>query len=513
VTPISVVDIDYVALAPVIIVLVAAVIGVLLEAFLPEAARRSGQLLLTGSAVALAFLTVLIVAASRPFGPIAGGSLMLDGPGLFLQGLILLTSGTAILIMADRRVDPGGDAFAGRVSTLPGGEEEREVSRRGLMQTEVWPLMLFCIGGLLLFVTSNDLLTLFIALEILSLPLYLLVGMARRRRLLSQEAALKYFLMGALASAILLFGSALAYAYAGTIEFAGIAERISERTTANTLVIAAVALILVGLLFKIGAVPFGQWVPDVYQGAPTPVTGFMAAAVKVAAVGALLRVLYVPFGGMRWEWEPVLWIVASLTMLIGSLVALAQSDIKRMLAYSSIANAGFILIGVAAADQVGLSSVLFYLLAYSVATLAAFGIVTMVRVPTGEATSLEQWAGIGRRSPLLATAFSLILLSFAGIPLTAGFIAKFGVFTAAITAGALPLVIVGIVASAIAAALYVRIIVRMYFTDPVSASAGVASPSPLTVAGVGLGVALTVILGVFPQPVLNFVEQTSIFVR
>jgi len=512
-TPIPAPDIDYVALAPVIIVLAGAIISVLLEAFLPEWARRSSQLLLTGSTLGLAFLTVIVVAAATPYGPIAGAALVIDGPGLFLQGLILFGSAMAALIMADRRVDPGGDAFAGRVSTLPGGEEEREVSRRGLLQTEVWPLLLFCVAGMLLFVTSNDFLTLFVALEILSLPLYLLVGMARRRRLLSQEAALKYFLMGALASAILLFGSALAYAFSGTITFAGISQTLAERTTANTLILAAVALVLVGLLFKIGAVPFGQWVPDVYQGAPTPVTGFMAGVVKVAAAGALLRVLYVPFSGMRWEWEPILWVVSILTMLIGSVIALAQTDIKRMLAYSSIANAGFILIGVAAADQIGLGAVLFYLLAYSVATIAAFGMVTMVRLPTGEATGIDQWAGIGRRSPVLATAFSLILLSFAGIPLTAGFIAKFSVFRAAIGADALPLVFAGIIASAIAAALYIRIIVRMYFTDPVGGSAGVATASPLTVAGVGLGVALTVILGVFPQPVLNLIEAVSIFAR
>ena len=243
---------------------------------------------------------------------------------------------------------------------------------------------------MLVFVTSNDLLTMFVALEVLSLPLYLMTGMARRRRLLSQEAAIKYFLLGAFGSAFFLYGAALIYGFAGTLNFAGIADRVSAVAGPNGLLIAGIAVLGVGLLFKVGAVPFHQWVPDVYQGAPTPLTGFMAAAVKLAGFGGLLRVFYVALGGSRWDWRPAFWIIAILTMFVGVILALTQNDMKRMLAYSSIAHAGFLLIGVIATNNTGLGATLFYLLAYGVSTVGAFAVVSLVRDPAGEATKAVQ---------------------------------------------------------------------------------------------------------------------------
>ena len=286
---------------------------------------------------------------------------------------------------------------------MPGSQHERLLTATGVTQTEVFPLLMFAVGGMLLFPASNDLLTMFVALEVLSLPLYLLCGLARRRRLLSQEASLKYFLLGAFSSAFFLYGVALLYGYAGTVRLAGIAEAVSNSAGDETLLLVGTGLVAVGLLFKVGAAPFHSWTPDVYQGAPTPITGFMAACTKVAAFGALLRVFYVGVGGLAWEWEPVIWGVAILTMVVGSVVALTQTDVKRMLAYSSIAHAGFVLVGMAATDAVqpsgellGVSSVLFYLLAYGFSTIGAFAVVTLVRDAAGEATHLSQWAGLAQ---------------------------------------------------------------------------------------------------------------------
>jgi NADH-quinone oxidoreductase subunit N len=239
----------------------------------------------------------------------------------------------------------------------------------------------------------------------------------------------------------------------------------------------------------------------------------MAAAVKVAAFGALLRVLYVALGGIRWDWQPILWIIAILTMLVGSIVAITQTDVKRMLAYSSIAQAGFILIGVAAASPEGLSSALFYLAAYGFTTIGAFAVISMVRDSNGEATHLSKWAGLGRRSPLVATAFAIFMLSLAGIPLTSGFIGKFAVFEAGVAAGAAPLVIVGVIASIIAAFFYVRVIVLMFFSPPAADGPSVVLPSSFTTLALSISVAVTVILGILPQPVLDLIENAGVFVK
>jgi NADH-quinone oxidoreductase subunit N len=503
-------SIDYLALLPMIIVGVAGIVGVIVEAFLPRGARRGVQLTLAFASLIAAFVVLVSNAGIR----VITGGLAIDGPSLVLQGLVLLISIVAALLIAERAVDPAGDAFAPRVSALPGSEEERELARRGFAQTEVWPLMLFAVLGMMLFTAANDLLIMFISLEIMSLPLYLMVGMARRRRLLSQEAALKYFVLGAFSSAFFIFGAALLYGYSASITLPGIADALAARPGGSGLVIAGFGLVVVGLLFKIGAVPFHQWVPDVYQGAPSPITGFMAAAVKVAAFGALLRFLYVGFGGTRWDWEPALWIIAIATMLLGSIVAITQSDMKRMLAYSSIAQAGFILIGVLAVNPQGVAAVMFYLAAYGFATLGAFGVISLVRDSSGgEATHLSRWAGLGRRSPILAGVFALFLLSFAGIPLTSGFIGKFAVFEAAIAGDATPLVIVGVVASIIAAFFYIRVIVLMYFTEAGEDAPVISVPSAFTNLAIAVATAVTVVLGVLPQPVLDLVERADVFLR
>ncbi|MGI5528866.1 NADH-quinone oxidoreductase subunit NuoN [Streptomyces syringium] len=525
--------IEYAQLAPTLIVLGVAVLGILVEAFLPRRARYHAQLLLSVVGLAAAFAAVVALAAGGHAGKkaqiAAMGAVAVDGPALFLQGTILLVSLIAVFTFAERRLDPAAhgnrvDSFAAQGSAVPGGEAEQTAVKAGFTTTEVFPLALFAVGGMLVFPAANDLLTLFVALEVFSLPLYVLCALARRQRLLSQESAVKYFLLGAFSSAFLLFGVALLYGYAGTVTYSGIAEVVSGTTRTvdpalastmgnDALLLIGGALVLMGLLFKVGAVPFHMWTPDVYQGAPTPVTGFMAAATKVAGFGALLRLLYVVLPGMRWDWRPVMWGVAIVTMLLGAIVAVTQTDVKRLLAYSSIAHAGFILAGVIAASPDGVSSVLFYLAAYSFVTLGAFSVVTLVRDAGGEATHLSKWAGLGRRSPLVAAVFAVFLLAFAGIPLTSGFAGKFAVFKAAAQGGAGTLVIVGVLSSAIAAFFYVRVIVLMFFSEPKADGPTVAVPSVLTSTAIAVGVAVTVVLGVAPQYFLDLAGQAGTFVR
>lgn len=502
-------EIDYRALAPILIVLGTAVISVLVEAFLPRGARRFIQLLLVFGSLIAAFIWIISISGVR----VITGQIAIDGPTLVMQGAIVLLSILGAMLMAERMVDPTGDAFAPRAAALPGSEDEKQFTQRGFLQTEIWPLFLFAVGGMMMFPAANNLLLMFIALEVMSLPLYILAGMARRRRLLSQEAAMKYFILGAFSSAFFLYGAALLYGYAGSINLSAIATAISGRSDQDGLLLIGLALLVVGLLFKIGAVPFHQWTPDVYQGAPTPVTGWMAATVKIAAFGALIRVLYVAFGGVRWEWEPIIWAVAILTMVVGSLIAISQTDIKRLIAYSSIAQAGFILVGVAAVSRPGLAGVLFYLIAYGFATIGIFAIITLVRDPSGEATNLESWKGLGRKSPVIGGVFAFFMLSLAGIPLTSGFIGKFAVFTAAIDAGATWLVIIAVLASIIAAYFYIRVIVVMFFNQPTQQTASVVVPSAFTTIALAAAATITAVLGILPQPLLELLANADVFIR
>ncbi|MHA4853366.1 NADH-quinone oxidoreductase subunit NuoN [Rhodococcus sp. MSC1_016] len=524
-------DIEYGQLSPMLIVFGVAVAAVLVEAFLPRRARYTSHLVLSLGGLAAAFVAVVLLAGTRSSAVM--GAVIIDGPTLFLQGTILLVSIPAILLIAERgldrmRMSAGvavsagrstadddvvADAFAPQAAALPGSAAEREAEEAGAAQTEVFPLTLLAIGGMLLFPAAGDLLTMFVALEVLSLPLYLLCGLARRRRLLSQEAALKYFLLGAFSSAFFLYGVALLYGYAGTVRLAGIADAVADRSGNEGLALIGTGLLAVGLLFKIAAVPFHSWIPDVYQGAPTSITAFMAAATKIAAFGAMLRIFYVALPDLRDDWRPMLWVVAILTMVVGAVLAVTQTDVKRMLAYSSITHAGFILTGLIAANDAGLSSTMFYLLAYGFSTLGAFAVVTLVRDADGEVTEMSRWAGLGRRSPLIGVVFAMFLLAFAGIPLTSGFVGKFAVFQAAIEGGATPLVLVGVVSSAIAAFFYVRVIVLMFFSEPGDDAPTVVIPSVLTTAAVTVSAVVTIVLGILPQTALDIAEQAAVFVR
>ncbi|MFL6062479.1 MAG: NADH-quinone oxidoreductase subunit NuoN, partial [Marmoricola sp.] len=443
-------------------------------------------------------------------------------PTFYAWILILVLALLGVLLFAERRLEGGVTAFAGQASALPGTEAERQASAKGLEHTEVFPLLLFAVSGMLIFPAANDLLTLFVALEVLSLPLYLLCGLARRRRLLSQEAALKYFMLGAFSSGFFVYGIALVYGYAGSMEFDKIAFAVGSASGSHALLLGGMGMVAVGLLFKVGAAPFHTWTPDVYQGAPTPVTAFMAAATKVAAFGAMLRLFYVAFGGARWDWQPMFWVIAILTMVVGSVLALSQTDVKRLLAYSSIAHAGFLLTGFLGARSLAdihsgdinpVQAVLFYVTTYGLTTMAAFAIVSVVRDGSGEATHISRWAGLGKTSPLLAGSFAFLLLGMAGIPLTSGFTGKWAVFAAALSADAWPVVIVAVLVSAVAAYFYVKIIVVMFFSDPVGEGPTVTVPSVLTSSVIAVGTLATLVLGVVPGPLLDLLGRTAQFIR
>ena len=497
---------SYSLLSPMLILLGGALLGVLVEAFVSKARRAAVQLTLTLGSLLLALMQVWRIRGQQSLSA-AMGSVTIDGPAVLLQASILVIAIISVFLIADT------ENFTALAAALPGSDDERKALQSGDQVTEVFPLTLFAVAGMLLFPVASDLITLFVALEMLSLPLYLMAGLSRRRRLASQESALKYFLLGAFSSAFFLFGDAYLYGFSASITFSGIREAVVGGGGNDVLLLIGMAFLSIGLLFKVGAVPFHAWSPDVYQGAPTPVTAFMAAATKVAAFGAMLRIYYTSFANAQWSWTPMLSGIAIVTMLLGSLVAIAQRDLKRMLAYSSIAHAGFLLSGVIALNKAGLDATIFYLFAYGVATVGAFGVVTLVRDSAGEVTDLNRWKGLGKRSPFAASAFALFLLAFAGIPLTSGFIGKFSIFSAAYESGAKGVVIAGVLSSAIAAFFYIRVIVLMFFTDATEDGTGVEIPSILTRSTIVIAGVITLALGIYPAPLLSFITDIATFIR
>lgn len=497
-------SLSYSLLAPILIVLAGAVAGVLVEAFVSMVHRTAIQLTLSIGTLLLS-LQQLWRIRDQSSTTAAVNSVTIDKAGIFLQATVILLALVAVLLIADL------DNFAALASALPGSNEEQSSLREKSKQTEIFPLFLFAVAGMMLFPVATDLITLFVALEVFSLPLYLLAGLSRRRRLLSQESALKYFLLGAYASAFFLFGAAFLYGYAGTISLAGISAAAGGAN--DIFLLIGIIFVSVGLLFKISAVPFHSWTPDVYQGAPTPVTAFMAACTKVAAFGAILRIFYVGFAESQTIWRPIITAVAIITMLFGSLVAIAQRDVKRMLAYSSIAHAGFLLSGVVALNKDGLAASLFYLFAYGFATLGAFGIIALIRDSSGEVSDLNRWVGLGKKSPLIAATFSFLLLSFAGIPLTSGFVGKFAIFSAAYESGNIALVVVGVLASAIAAFFYIRVIIMMFFTDPVNNSVSVIIPSIKSRVSIIISAVISITLGIAPSFLLTTADNFANFIK
>ncbi|WP_420435270.1 NADH-quinone oxidoreductase subunit N [Candidatus Poriferisocius sp.] len=389
-------------------------------------------------------------------------------------------------------------------------------------------LMLSATGGITM-ASANNLIVLFLGLEILSLAVYVLVAM-HLRRAESQEAGIKYFVLGAFASAFLLYGIALVYGATGSLNLADIRlkqgwfayapdgslsqdagmQSVPEDAVValadNSLLLAGMAMLLVGFGFKVAAVPFHAWTPDVYQGAPSPVVSYMAAGVKAAGFAALLRVFFAGFGGFADDWQPVVFGLAIATLAVGSLMAIVQTDVKRILAYSSISHAGFILVGVQAATDAGVSSVLFYLAAYAAMAIGSFAVVTVVSGPGDEGTALDNLRGLASRRPLLAAAFTVLLLSQAGIPFTAGFWAKFEVITAAVDARSFWLAVIAMLAAVVAAFLYLRIVVAMFLDAPDPDAPRLHIPRGPALA-ITIVVLFTLAFGIYPEPLLNLADD------
>ena len=518
------------AMAPILVIFAGAAVGMLVEAFVARRDRFGAQIIVTLVTILAALISTVRNWAMSKQTIAAGQALSIDGPACFLWTLILIFSGLSVLLFSERKLYNGVSIFTPLGISVPGSLDEREAIAVRNEHTEVYPLALFATAGMLIFCAANDLLTLFVALEVMSLPLYVLAGLARRRRLLSQESALKYFLLGSLSSAFFLYGIALTYGFSGSFNYSNIGNAVVISEQKYALLIAGIAFMCVGLLFKIGAVPFHNWTPDVYQGAPTPVTAFFASCTKIAAVGALLRLLYSALGAARWDWQPLIAAVAAVTIVVGSLLALTQTDMKRMLAYSSVAHAGFLLAaivgattyatGVGAGQVTSVSAVLFYLATYGFATLGAFAIVTMVRTSAGEANTIESWSGMGRKNPFLGLAMSVFLMSFAGLPLTAGFIGKWAVFASAWRGGFSWLVIVAVLASLVSAYFYLRIILVMFATDSAQEKVvdggldvEVGRASLATWIPIVLGFVMTLALGLVPGPLMDLATRASQFLH
>lgn len=515
--------IEFGLLAPMIVVALAAIVCLLVEAFAPRSQRQDAQVVLTLVGLAAALVVVVINWIDGKYKVAAMGSVTIDGPTYMIWTILLVFGLLTTLLFAERRLHGDASTFTSMAASVPGSSLEREAAAEHVEHTEVYPLMMFSLFGMMLFSAGNDLITLFVALEMFSLPLYLLVGLARRRRLISQEASLKYFLLGSLSSAIFLYGSALVYGAANSFTFANVDAAITTPPNNETLMVTGMALVSVGVLFKIGAVPFHNWVPDVYLGSPTPVTAFMAVCTKLAAFGALLRVLYVAFGGMRWDWQLVVAVVAVATMVVGSVLTVTQLDVKRMLANSSIAHAGFILVGVVGAVTTlsglpsgalgSVAATMTYMLAYGFATMGAFGCLTLVRKAGGEATALASWQGLGRRHPVVGVLMTLFMLSFAGIPLTGGFIGKLASFVSAWQGGWAWLVLVGVLFSLVSAFAYFRLIVVMFFREPIDDAVETGNASAATWIVIWLSAIGTLATGIIGGPVIEMFSAVADFLR
>lgn len=415
------------------------------------------------------------------------GAIALDGVALYTRVTVLVS---ALLVL------PIGYGY---------------LQDRHAYRLEFEPLLLLSVTGMTILGAAGDLLIVFVAIELLSFALYVLCGLARRDRR-SQEASLKYFLLGAVTSAILVYGVALLYVATGTIDLAVLSQGLALVTTPEAVVFLGMAFVTVGLAFKVAAVPFHFWTPDVYQGAPTNVTAFMAAATKAAAFAALLRVFLLSFGRLDQSWIPVLGGVAVASMMLGAIAAVIQRDVKRVLAYSSIAHVGYALIGVTAASPMGLSATLYYLLTYAVTAVGSFGCVVAIERRRRGEVALVDLRGLGKQSPVLAGVFGLTLLSLAGIPATAGFAGKFAVFRAGLEADLGWIVVVGVVSSVIAGFFYLRLIAAMYLEEPDEGTEAPVLTTGLS-AGIAAAAAAVVVLGILPDAFVTLADRAAAIAR
>jgi NADH-quinone oxidoreductase subunit N len=489
-TPIPAPSIDWFAIAPDICLFAAALIIVLLRSLVrhhPRVHELSLITAITGVATSAVFVAVQwnFVQDDGPYEALRG-MVAVDGFAVFAMTVVLIATLLALLLSSSY------------------------LQREGLEGAEYFTLMLCSATGMMLMVSANDLVTIFLSLEILSIALYVLAAFDRRRTN-SQEAGLKYFLLGSFSSAVFLYGVALVYGGTGTTNLTGIADFLATTTLLHDgVLLLGIAFLLVGLGFKVAAAPFHMWTPDVYQGSPTPVTAFMAAATKAAAFAALLRVFVGSFQLYGVDWRPIVFALAVLSLVVGSVAAIVQTDVKRMLAYSSISHAGYVLIAVQAATARGTSAALFYVLTYALMTTGAFAVVAVVARQGDDEHELSTYRGLAGRQPLLAGAFTLFLLAQAGVPLTGGFVAKLTVFSAAVDQRQYTLALIGMLAAAVAAFVYLRIILTMY-----APSDDEEQPTFRARVDYGTRVAITfagaavLFLGIMPGGMLDFAKHAT----
>ena len=473
------------AVIPVICVTLAALVVMLAEAFRARGERMPlGGLAIIGLVGAGAASVLLWNRNATSFGVMTA-----DNFSIFVN-LVIIIVGIMTVVVSSQTIER---------DNLPAGE--------------YYATLLFAIVGMMLMAQATDLLLIFLALETMSIAVYVLTGI-RREFVQSTEAAFKYFLLGAISSAFFLYGIAFTYGVTHSTRLSAIAQYLSAQSmSGDAMVLIALGLLLVGFAFKISAVPFHMWTPDAYEGAPAIVTGFMSTGVKAAAFAAFARVFlssFEPFRDLSAAgpgWAPVVAVIAAATMILGTVVGVAQANLKRMLAYSSIAHGGYLLVGLVAANSVGKAAILFYLLAYSVTNLAAFGVIAMLGARDRANDSLRDYAGLWQSSPGLAALMTVCLLSLGGLPPTAGFIGKWYIFQAAVSAGYYWLAIIGVLTSVVSVFFYLRVVVMMYMADRVGA------PEPPRVSAFGmvaLAVSIVVIfyLGILPTPVLDFAGQS-----
>jgi NADH-quinone oxidoreductase subunit N len=474
-------EINIFAVLPLVVLSVFGIAIMVLEPFLQKAQRSGlGWLALAGTIVA----AISIVPMSRYGGEHYASLWIVDGYSIFFHALFLFIAAMTTLLSIDY---------------LP---------RENMNHAEYYALLLFATAGMLVMASSNDLMMLFIGLEILSIATYVLAGF-RRTDLRSNESALKYFLLGSFASAFFLYGIAMIFGATGSTDLIDISLAMVLPGLQIGLVYLSAALILIALCFKVAAAPFHVWTPDVYEGAPTPITAFMSVGPKAAGFAVLFRIFVTAFPLIQDRWVDVMWVVAALTMIIGNVVALVQPNIKRMLAYSSIAHAGYIAVAFTSANTGGGSAALFYTLAYAAMNLGAFAVVTMLGRSEDSKVQLTDFAGLASRRPGLAALLSLFLLSLAGVPGTAGFAGKFFIFRAAVEANLTSLAVIGVLTTVVSFYFYLYVIVQMYMKDPTEDFAD-AKLTPALTAALVLAAIGTLYLGILPTRVLEWTAGAAL---
>ena len=491
--------VDWYAIAPVVMPVAAGIVILLMRAIARQRVRTYEPALVIGALglAASAFFLAKQWSVVIDHGPADAMAHMVavDGFAVFVGTVVVVSALLTLLLSSDYLV------------------------RRGIeSRPEYVALLLFSVAGMLTMAAANDLIVVFVALEVLSIPLYVLAAYDRRRAR-SLEAGIKYFVLGAFSSAIFLYGVALVYGATGTTSLVGIQTFLTTHVLADEgTLLAGIALLLVGLGLKIAAVPFHMWTPDVYEGAPSPVTGFMASATKAAGFAALLRVLFTGLAQYQTDWRELIWALAVLTLLVGSIAALRQTDLKRLLAYSSIAHAGYVLIGVQAGTAQGLQAALVYLLVYSFMTIGAFALVTALG-GRDDLHSIDDLRAYGRSRPVIAALLAFFLLAQAGIPPTSGFIAKLGVFAAAAGAHSYALLIIGVVTSVITAYFYLKVILTMYASEDEHAEPDELAPeAPTEWVGLPTATVLTICvlatiwIGVLPTVVQDFAHSATLII-